>query len=59
MKSRFQRDGSRAMQSFRWRARLILQFEIRMKRREMQRNIGSKILLNPISEPPRFLNVVI
>src|SRR5215475_484024 len=39
MQACFQCDLPCAVQCFRWSLRLVTQFEIRMKRREMQRNI--------------------
>src|ERR1039457_6796648 len=39
VQSRFERTGARGVQSFRRRARLIAQFEIRMKGGEMQRDV--------------------
>src|SRR5690348_2323698 len=59
MQSNFAGDRARAMQSFRRRARLVLQFEIRMKRGEVQRNVGAEIFENPFGERARFVFVVV
>src|SRR5579863_1763092 len=48
MQSRFQRDHPRGVQSFRRRARLVLQLEIRMKRREVQRYIRPQVFEHPL-----------
>src|ERR1700722_15105832 len=47
MEPRIERDPPRPVQRLRRRPRLILQFEIRMKRRKVQRHIWPQILENP------------
>ncbi len=42
------------MQGFRRRPRLILQLEVRMKRREVQRHIGTEIFQYPLRQLTRF-----
>ena len=52
-------DFAREMQSFRRCARLVMQFEIRMKRGEMEGNIGTEVFENPFGELARFIFVII
>src|SRR5215469_3200428 len=55
----FASDFARAVQSLRRSARLVLQFEIGMKRGEVQRNVGAEMLENPFGELLRFGLVVV
>src|SRR3974377_1618860 len=41
------------------RARLVLQFEIGMKRGEVQRHMRSKMLQNPTTQSSRFVRIII
>src|SRR5579863_490452 len=59
VQTNFPRNFARTMQSFRRSARLILQFEIGMKRGEVQWNIRAEILQNPFGEFARFVFVVV
>ena len=47
------------MQRLRRSARLILQLEVRVERREVQRNVRAQMLQNPVREPARFAGVVV
>lgn len=59
MQANFASDLARAMQCFRRRARLVTQFEVGMKRGEVQRNVGAEMLQNPLGELARFRFVVV
>jgi len=59
MQSRVASNFARAMQSFRRRARFVLQFEVGMKCGEVQRHVGAKIRKNPVGKLARFGFVVV
>ena len=59
MQSNFASDLARAVQCFGRRARFVAQFEIGMKRGEVQRNVGAEMVQNPLGEIARFRFVVV
>jgi len=59
MQSRVQSNFARAMQRFGRRPRFVAQFEVGMKRGEVQRHVGAKIRKNPVGELARFRFVVV
>ena len=59
MESHRARDLAGAMQRFGRRARLVLQFEIGMKRREVQRHIGAEMLQNPFRQFARLRRIIV
>ena len=59
VQSGFERDFPRGVKRFRRSARLVAQLEIRMKCGEMQRNIRTEMLQNPIGKLTNFTRVIV
>src|SRR2546425_6518909 len=59
MESHRARDLAGAMQRFGRRARLVLQLEIGMKRREVQRHIGAEMIQDPLRQLARLRRIVV
>src|SRR5260370_16297024 len=52
-----ERDLPGMIKRLRWSARLVLQLEVRMKRREMQRHLRPMIRQNPLANLPPFVRI--
>ena len=55
----FERNLAGAVERFRRSAGLIAQFEVRMERGEVQRDVGAEMVEDPVGEPPRLAGVVV
>src|SRR6266403_3357897 len=54
-----ERDLARMIKSLGWRSWLVLQLEVRVKRREMQRHIRPQMSQNPFGKLTRFCWIII